>query len=354
MSADLPELHAALAAMGPARFLAALGIKSRSNGGTARFACPIHGGKGPNVGLHVHDGRLLWSCFSGCASGGDALTLIAAVHGLDVRADFAAVVREAASIAGVAVSVAAPPTRFQRRDVPEAPEVVAARLEAAEGVRRVLSTLLELCPLTGEGLRYLTEERGLTRSTCESARVGYVSDPDRVLRMMSQHFSPDALDRAGVVYQGDWLAFARHPLLFPILHNGQPVYVQGRAIGAVAKKQDRWRSCRGGVPSLYGVDALDRADVPVVLCEGPIDALSAAQWMPDVASVGVFGAGSFKAEWAAPLRGRDVWVAFDPDAAGDAGAVDVVRVLAKAGAWPKRLALPAGFDVNAWMLAEAA
>ena len=47
------------------------------------------------------DGTLRVKCFA-CGAAGDALSLIAAVHGLDLRADFPAVLGEAARIAGVA------------------------------------------------------------------------------------------------------------------------------------------------------------------------------------------------------------------------------------------------------------
>jgi hypothetical protein len=47
------------------------------------------------------DGTLRAKCFA-CGATGDALSLIAAVHSLDLRADFAAVLGEAARLAGVA------------------------------------------------------------------------------------------------------------------------------------------------------------------------------------------------------------------------------------------------------------
>jgi DNA primase len=354
MSDDARRINAALADIGVAKFLSALGIKGRGNGTRARFACAIHGGDGLSASMTIRDGALVWHCFSGCSSGGDALSLIASMRGYDLRENFRDVLAEAASIAGVGLGESSFTPRQRIAPPPEDPAVIAARIEAAQGVKRILAALLELAPLEGEGLRYLTEDRGLTRATCEKARVGYLGDAQMALRVLLASFPYEALEAAGIVYGGRWLAHERHPLLFPILHGGVPVYLQGRALGPVAKKQDRWRSCRGSVPSLYNPDALERTDVPALLLEGPIDTLSAMQWVPDVAPVGVFGAGGFKAEWAAPLRGRDVWVALDPDEAGEKGAVETMRELVKAGAWPRRLAMPPGMDMNDWMLAEAA
>src|SRR5205809_325983 len=83
------------------------------------------------------------------------------VHGLDVRADFAAVLREAASIAGIQLDGV--DHRFGPMEVkakPVDPAVAKHERELAEGRERILNALLELCPLEGEGLRYLTQERG--------------------------------------------------------------------------------------------------------------------------------------------------------------------------------------------------
>ena len=338
------EVNAALAAMGVDRFLSALGLRGRKAGRQVRLACPIHGGSGANFVVGVRDGVIVWRCQSTCGRGGDAIALVEALRGVS----FPEAVREAAALAGVYVAV-------ERLEAPEDPKLVEVRRNAAEGVQRVLAALLELCPLEGEGLRYLTEDRGLSVETCRYAHVGYVSEPDRVRRVLVNGFPADVLDELGIVYRGEHLAFERHPLLFPILRNGRPIYVQGRALGPVAKKHERWRSMRGGVPSLYNLDALaDDWRRPVMLCEGPVDTLSAHQWAPSYSAVGVFGAGSFKREWSAPLRGRDVVLAFDPDEAGDRGAMDVASELAAVGAVVRRMELPHGMDVNAWMLAEVA
>lgn len=357
MSADVGAVHAALADLGVARLLGALGLRGRRSGSQYRIACPIHNGREQNCVVGARDGVIRFVCHSGCGgAGGDALALIAAVRGYDVRSQFGDVLREAAGIAGIVLDGpsghgTAPWTRPEPR---EDPAEIEARRRVAESRERVLAALLELCPLGGDGLTYLRDERGLSEATLRAARVGYVGDPEGVRRVLLRSFSAEVLDELGVVYAGEWLAFRAHRLLFPLLSKGTPIYLQGRALGPVEKKQDRWRSMRGGVPALYNVDALDALDAPVLLAEGPIDTLSGVQWVPGVAAVGIFGAGGMKPEWCAPLRGRDVLVALDPDEAGERGAVDSIRMLLAVGAYPRRLALPEGRDLNDWMLAEAA
>lgn len=357
MSADVASVHAALAELGVARLLGALGLRGRRSGSQYRIACPVHGGKDANCVVGARDGVIRFVCHSGCGgTGGDALALIAAVRGYDVRSQFGDVLREAAGIAGIILDGpscpgVAPRTRPEPR---EDPADVEARRRVAESRERVLGAVLELCPLSGAGLAYLRDERCLTEATLRAARVGFVGDPETVCRVLLRSFSAEVLDELGVVYRGEHFAWARHPLLFPLLVGGVPAYVQGRALGPVAKKQDRWRSMRGGVPALYNVDAIADERRTVLLAEGPIDTLSAAQWTPSVAAVGIFGAGSFKPEWATPLRGRDVLVALDPDEAGDRGAAEVTRVLVGVGAYPRRIELPEGLDLNDWMRAEVA
>ena len=357
MSTDVATVHAALAEMGVARLLGALGIRGRRSGSQYRIPCPVHGGKDANCAVGVRDGVVQFVCHSGCAGqGGDGLALIAAVRGLDVRAHFPEVLREAAGIAGVLLDAPSGNARAPwRRPEPKVDPAEEARLRSvAESRERVLASLLELSPLAGDGLAYLRDERGLSEATLRAARVGYVSDAELVRRILLRSFSADVLDELGVVYHGEYLAFRAHRLLFPLIANGLPIYLQGRALGAVEKKQDRWRSMRGGVPALYNLDTLEQTDLPVLLAEGPIDTLSAAQWVPGVAAVGVFGAGGLKPEWCPPLRGRDVLVALDPDEAGERGAAESSRMLLAAGAWPRRLAVPNGFDLNDWMRAEVA
>jgi DNA primase len=355
VNADVARVHRALADIGVQRFVAALGLKGRRNGQQWRVACPVHGGKDTNCVVGEKDGAIVFVCHSGCSgAGGDGLDLVAAVRGYDIRSDFGTVLAEAAAIAGIALDGVDRFGPIEAKPKPIDPAVERHQRELAEGRERILGALLEFCPLDGEGLRYLTHDRGLDAQTCKRARVGYVADAERVKRVLLNGFPADVLDELGIVYRGEHLAFASHPLLFPVIEKGRPVYLQGRALGAVAKKQDRWRSMRGGVPALWGVDSLDR-DGTILLCEGPVDGLSAECWLRGRRSVvAILGAGGLKPEWCLRMRGRTVTIALDPDEAGDRGAAKATRMLHEVGATVKRLELPQGLDLNAWFCAERA
>lgn len=337
---EIARIHESIADRGVMQFASALGIDARGHAQKARAACPIHNGSDRNLALMVRDRRVLWVCHSGCGGqGGDALDLIAAVHGLDIIANFKQVVEEAARIASVAVA------QTVRRDPPrETISLVSATT--------VLKSLHALCPLRGVGLEYVRDTRCLSETACVKARVGYVENPQAVAEKLLELYDADSLDALGVVYRGTRLAFQDHRLLFPIVRDDVIVYVQGRSLGAVEKKSDRWRSMRGSVPCPYGMDSVVDTKLPIIAAEGPIDWISATEFFPECAAIGVVGAGSFRDEWAPWFRGRDVTLALDPDAAGDMGRDKMRRLLLNVGARVRGLEIPDGMDLNAWLCAE--
>lgn len=102
--ADAAELRQRLT--DPRALCGALGLldgykPGRQAGGGLLIRCPAHQEHTPSCSVRRgRDGTVAVSCF-GCGFTGDALTLIAAAHGLDPRADFPAILGEAARLAGV-------------------------------------------------------------------------------------------------------------------------------------------------------------------------------------------------------------------------------------------------------------
>lgn len=83
----------------------------------------------------------------------------------------------------------------------------------------------------------------------------------------------------------------------------------------------------GSVVELYGWDTLARHPHTVVICEGEFDRLVLeSRGIPAVTSTG--GAGIFRAEWVPYFSGISrVFICFDRDEAGQAGAANVKRLL---------------------------
>ncbi len=106
---DANEIRRALASTGVQRLAAALGVNNyrlERGGAALRGPCPIHRGTNP-AAFVMSEGAAgpVWYCFTGCGTGGDALSLIAAIRGLDLRHDFPEVLKEAAEIVGAGESL---------------------------------------------------------------------------------------------------------------------------------------------------------------------------------------------------------------------------------------------------------
>ncbi len=88
------------------------------------ICCPAHGERTPSCSVtRGKDGTIRVKCF-GCDWTGDALTLVAVVHGLDVRNNFQEVLLEAAQVAGLhnVVDELRGKAEWKPRPLPPAPE----------------------------------------------------------------------------------------------------------------------------------------------------------------------------------------------------------------------------------------
>lgn len=108
--------------------------------------------------------------------------------------------------------------------------------------------------------------------------------------------------------------------------------------------------------ALYGFPRLvNSKDVPVLLCEGPFDAIAldyniGATNRPKYAIVAI--PGCFKEEWVPHFKGRKVRALFDNDKGGDAHRERVQKLLGESGVadellilkWPE--GTPDGYDLN--------
>jgi len=120
--------------------------------------------------------------------------------------------------------------------------------------------------------------------------------------------------------------------VFPVQAAGQ--YVQTKSIRYRDGKKERPYQTNGAKTRLWPEQWLaERPDVPVLLCEGEWDAVLADQHSNSlyVAVTGTSGAKSAPRDLSL-LRGREVFVAYDLDDAGRAGAKKIQAALEKAGA----------------------
>jgi hypothetical protein len=150
-------------------------------------------------------------------------------------------------------------------------------------------------------------------------------------------------EKAGVRFSPDW--FGRPAVVFPIRDRaGALVAAQGRYLDAEKPKTRDAGAKAAGVFATRGAWDAD----PLVLCEGPADALSlAAAGYPSIALLGC--ALSDDAAWSCAL-GRCVAVALDADAAGDMASAKMLPELQARGARVMRLRPRDGKDWNDMLL----
>jgi DNA primase catalytic core len=317
-------------------------LDARTSGARIQSLCPIpthsHSGKGhPSLSVDLQRG--LFHCFSR-DEGGDAIRFYELMRGVS----FSQAIREMASELGVGMT-AQPSLAFRAAPDREALEQQEAEPLNVERMTAICERFLEACRREEqtEGMSYLAR-RGIDASTMLRAGLTYFPRRAyrRVMRRMLDAFALDELQQSGLFNAQAHLTFYRHRLLFPFYVEDRAVYLQARTTASGV--EPRWHNMRGGVPTLYNVDALNRlpSGKVVYLVEGFTDTLTLAAH--GFTAVGLVGAGGFKEEWLAPLARFRVVAALDGDAAGTRAAVRYQEMFAERGLQLAQLNLPS--DVN--------
>ena len=312
-----------------------------SNGsGQLKGLCPLHQEKTPSFFVKISDGS--FKCF-GCGKGGGPIQFYAARHDLDVSEG----VRRMAEKLGVG----APEQRGYGRE----PARILLDVPKTSSRAEVYAAALELGrPLPKKVINYL-KGRGLDTSTVDRYQVGFFEDPGQVAAALLGRFERPVLLETGLFLERNegrlGFLFGRHPLVFPILENSQPVFLQGRRFEASSDVPKYCNPSGVSIPGMFNGDVLMSlaAGSDLFLCEGVIDTMTLSQ--AGFAAVGVVGAGGFKNEWADGLRDFNVRVAFDNDEAGKAGVKRVLQILRDRGVMASEVPLPKGCkDVNEFFL----
>ena len=316
---------------------------ARQSGARLQSLCPIpsheHSGKGsPSLSVDLQRG--LFHCFSR-DEGGDAISFYELMHGVS----FSRAVREIARELGISTRDSSEPHSLALYSAPDAPETDSVEPLSTERMHAVCEAFLKICRGENqlEGLNYLAR-RGIDAATV--MRAGIVYFPRRayrrVMRQMLDMFAPDELQQSGLFNNRSHLTFYRHRLLFPFYVERRAIYLQARTTAAGV--EPRWHNMRGGVPSLYNVDALESlaSDTVVYLVEGFTDTLTLLAH--GFVAVGLVGAGGMREEWLAPLGRFRIVVALDPDKAGRRASLRYGEMFAARGMTLASVELPT--DVN--------
>jgi DNA primase len=319
-------------------------VALRKRGNDLVGLCPFHGEKTPS--FHVHPDRGFFKCF-GCGAGGDVIAFYQKLENIT----FPEAVRELAKRAGIEVEAENPASARART---EKEAIFAANDLAAAFFHRSLILSPE-----AEAARAYCAERGLSKATIESFRLGYA--PDRWSALVDE-LTANGIDlrlaeRAGLVKQGQrgYYDFYRGRLMIPTYATtGEVVAFGGRALDGSEPKYLNTSTTpvytKGR--SLFALERARRAAAQreaLIVVEGYLDciALHQAGFTNAVASLGT----AFTAEQAAELRkhAERIYVCFDADAAGSAATGKSIELLVAAQCSPRIVELPAGEDPDSFV-----
>ncbi len=232
-----------------------------------------------------------------------------------------------------------------RTGAPTPPATGAPAQDASAHPAPGLKAMLELAsPVRGRAAAWLKSRR-IFRRTWEAQGLRVVEDYRAVSEGLRRRFPTGQLQAWGLFNAAGNLRYYRHTLLLPYFDHGEPVYLQARALdpGVMPKEL----SLPGPITVPYHATLLDGNPGRLYLCEGVIDTLSLLE--AGFPAVGIPGAANFKPAWTERFREKSVFVAFDADAAGEAGAARVIALLAEGGVEAHRLQIPPGKDINEWL-----
>lgn len=311
--------------------------------------CPFHQERTPS--FNVSPERQMYYCF-GCHSGGDVFRYIMEVR----RLDFRGALEYLAHRVGLTVPQAdlSPQARRLLRQKARLYEVLEAAAQWFEDALRR--------PEAKAARRYLVG-RGMTPETARRFRIGWAPGEWSALAgALGPRFGMEALAAAGLVLprrQGEgYYDRFRGRIIFPICDQQDRVIAFGGRLLGQAADQAKYVNSPETIlfkkrSTLYGLGlalpAIQRTG-RVLVVEGYTDAIACHQGGIDyaVASMGT----ALSPEQAALLAryGRQIFIAYDADGAGQAATLRGLNQLAALGDVDVRVvALPGGADPDSFI-----
>ena len=353
---------------------------AHGGGGDVVCRCPFHDDRTPSLIVSV--AKNLWRCHGACGIGGDVIALIQKLNGVSFR-------HAVELAAGNSCELPAASCELNSKDKPSASSFAAgSAADAASGEIKKLpkwrSTRLLACPLDGSvddvrlmqqvvdfyagrlvvpgnaGRAYLAE-RGLDDAELIRRFALGFADRSLGLRLPNKQRKEGAelrqrLERLGLFRASGHEHFAGSVVVPIHSDDGAVSGMYGRKITAGLRSgtpvhtylPGKHRGIWNAGPGLVN------ADGAVVMCEALIDAMSC--WVSGVRNVtATYGVNGITDDhWSALASGkaRDVFIAFDADAAGDVAAERLAEQVICHGFTAFRVRFPADQDANAVLTAK--
>jgi DNA primase len=318
---------------------------ARRQRGGVMVLCPWHAERTPSCSVRVaEDGTVAVRCHA-CGASGDALSLVAAARGLDVRRDFPQVLAEAAKVAGIEAGAAhARPlakagaaARGRARYLRPAPALEDTRFAAIAEV--ILEAgRLDDSPIARDVSRYLAQRKllDLAREDGWAALPPAGEAQAAWVRMLVDVYGRRDVELSGLVWRrgrGFCVAHPAHRLVIPWRSPEGVIYtLQRRRIDGEDEKKYVFPA---GRPARwpYGIERVRQGE-SLAIVEGAIDAL-ALRWLlrrdaMGGAVVGLAGVQSWDAAWAR-FAGVHAIIGLDADRAGHLAVGGIAHDLVLAG-----------------------
>jgi DNA primase len=314
-------------------------IKLERAGSNFKARCPFHNEKTPS--FFVSPSRETYHCF-GCNRGGDILSFVQEIEGLDFRG----ALKTLADRAGVRLTETDPGINREREKMLEILEAATKFFEEQLGKYH-------------EASRYV-KERGVTEETIKNFRIGFAPDEWHALSsfLAGKKFSPEIVEKAGLVVKGEkgYYDRFRRRIMFPIADGfGKIVGFSGRILPGGADEERAGGKYVNSPENtvfhkskiLFGFDKAKQAirrENAAVLVEGQMDLILSHQAGVEntVASSGT----ALTRDHLVLLRrlADTLILAFDADEAGVAASKKGVDLALGEGFDVKVVALPEGLD----------
>jgi hypothetical protein len=305
------------------------------------------GGHDTDPSLSFVPAKNIWKCF-GCGKNGDSITLVMEV----LRCDFKGAISWFTQEFGVTV-FKEQQTRglgrwaIERKRLRCTPLVQAKPLTADENFRadpQVYTWLIEKCGAVADekGVEYL-RRHGIPLQLANRFSVRELRSPSRALTRLVKEWGAERVLHSGLAWGDAYpnkLIWGSYALLFPFLHKGDVVYIQGRSL----MEKTKFLGLRGIAKPLFNADSLVSlaAGSCVHLCEGIPDAL--ALEAKGLHALAVLGASSFRPEWVTRLLRYDVVVVPDGDSGGETFMRTISEAFRNSGKAIRRVRMPKGRD----------
>ena len=322
------------------------GVALKAAGSDLLGLCPFHEDTTPS--LHVTPRTRLWRCMS-CHATGNVIQFVQQFDGVSFRHAV-----ELLKGGGAAAFTGAPTCApVKKSTVPRLASPLAADADDQAALRQVMGYYHERLKENPSALAYL-KKRGLTVETVAAFKIGFV-DRTLGLRLPNNQRKEGAalrerLTRLGLLRETGH-EHLRGRIVFPVVaENGEIGTVYGRAIDD-SGKHDRHLFLPGPQRGLFNPAALRSPDL--ILTEGIIDALTF--WCAGLRNVTTgYSAKALSEELLDAIikaKVQRVFIAYDRDEAGAAGAAEVAAQFAAYGVECCRVLFPHGQDANSYALA---